>query len=142
MKINFLNAFEFDIDDVPANLEQLIQKDFESYTSGTSDEFLYQDKLSYIDLIVNCFHRTADASEGVKRVIRDRIDYEIDEYREIPSKDDFYNIAFMEECYLAGKESHSLNSHFDQNDHHIYDKLMMAEYRAIRAVVSYEEELC
>jgi len=143
MIIDFPRSLKIDIDNVPDDFEGMIQKNFAEYTKGTSSKFTYQDKLSYIDNMVDELHKSGDEWDAVKDLLLERFEYQLDEWGSLPDRDDFESIEFMQECYQKGREDGRLYYQFRDErglvDHHVYEKIMKLEYRAIRAVMEWEE---
>lgn len=144
MTINFPRNLKIDIDNVPDDFEDMIQKNFAEYTEGTSSEFTYQDKLSYIDHIVDKLHKSGDEWDAVKDLLWEKFEYQLDECGSLPDRDDFESIEFMQECYRKGREDGRLYCQFRDErglvDHHVYEKIMKLECRAIRAVMDWDEK--
>lgn len=142
MIIKFPGKISVDIDNVPDDFEDQIKKAFGEYTKGTSKDFTYQDKLAFIDQIIERLHHAGDKWDAVKNLLMDRFEYQLDECGELPDRRDFDSIEFMQDCYLRGREDARLYYQFkDENgivDHHIYEKIMMLECKAIKAVIEWE----
>lgn len=142
MKVRFKGNVIVDLDNIPDDFEEQIQKSFEKYTFGTASDFTYQDKLSFCDLIVENLHRAGDEWEGVKNLLLERFEYELEEGGGLPDRDDFESIEFMQECYKRGNDDRRMHYQFKDDrgviDHHIYEKIMKLEYRAIKAVMNWE----
>lgn len=66
MNIILPRGVKIDIDHVPDNLEEIVQKSFGEYTHGTSRAYTYEDRLMYIDVMMkNIWH--ADAQRDVEK---------------------------------------------------------------------------
>ena len=135
MKIKFPRAVTIDTDNIPSNFEDMICESFAAYTEGTADDYTYQDKLAYIDVCRKLLHRAENAEDCVLDLIKERLEYEVTEQGEIPDKDDYLSVEFMEECFENGRTN--LYDHYT-NDHHIDDKIMSLLVRAIKVVINYE----
>ena len=142
MKVRFPKGIVVDLDNVPEDFEEQIQKAFGDYTYGTAKDYRYQDKLAFIDKIVEKLHKGGDSWDAVKALLMDRFEYELDECGDLPDRDDFESVEFMEECYTKGREDGRLYYQFRDDrgivDHHVYEKIMMLEYQAIKAVIEWE----
>ena len=135
-----------DLDDIPNDFEAIVRKTFHDYTSGTAVAYRYHDKLAFIDRCSEIFHRSANCHEAVKTLIVDRTEFELDEYGELPDKDDFWSMEFMEDCYEQGKKDAQLYSKYysesecmQRNDKHLNDKIMKLMERIIKVVINYED---
>ena len=136
MIIKFPRNVVIDTDNIPEDFEGLIRKSFEEYTDGTAKTYTYQDKLAYIDCCREYLHKAEDSYSCVKELMKDYFKYQLDEQGEIPDKEDYLSVEFMETCYDAGKTN--LYSHYT-GDHHIDDKIMDLLVRAIKVVINYEQ---
>ncbi|MDO5845103.1 MAG: hypothetical protein Q4Q53_08170 [Methanocorpusculum sp.] len=137
MKIKFPRGVEIDVDNVPNNFEDVIRESFEGYTKGTAEDYTYQDKLAYIDLCRKYLHRAEDTNSCVLKLMKDYLEYEVSEQGEVPDKDDYLSIEFMETCYENGRTN--LYDHY-YNDHHTNDKIMALLVRVIKVVINYEPQ--
>lgn len=118
-------------------LVETVQEEFEQYTSGTNPSYMYQDKLLFIDLMVQRLHH-ADSGEKVNRLIKKTFEYQLDEYGEMMEPSEFLSKEFMEDCYNLGQEDHKLYSRNFTGDHHIDERIMLIETIVIKAVMDYE----
>lgn len=116
-----------------------VKEEFAQYTSGTNPKYMYQDKLLFIDLMVQKLHH-ADPSEKVNELIKESFKYQLDECGVLAEQSDFLNIEFMEECYSQGQEDHKLYSRKFTNDHHLNERIMLIESIVIKAVMGYQEK--
>lgn len=140
MIIKFPRNYAVDIDNVPDDFEDQIKAVFSEYTEGTAKSYTYQDKLCFIDIMANLINTQSshpDSYEAVKELMLGMFEHNLDDYGELPDKDDFESIEFMETCYRKGIEDSKLYTKVT-GDHHKYDKIMMLEYRAIKAVMEWE----
>lgn len=142
MIVKFPGKIEVDIFHVPADFEDRIKKAFSEYTNGTRNDYTYQDKLCWIDNMVTKLHKAGDSWDAVKDLLMERFEYELDECGDLPDRDDFESVDFMQECYNRGREDGRLYYQFEDDhgirDHHVYDRVMQLEYRAIKAVMEWE----
>ena len=139
MTIELPRGLKIDIDNVPENLEELVAKSFAEYTEDTHKNYTYQDKLCYIDVMVQKLHH-ADSTAAVNDEIKARFEYELEENGIIADKDEFFSQEFMEACYDRGTEDNSLYSRTYFNDCHANEKVMKILVRVIKAVINWEEE--
>lgn len=135
MKIKFPCNVIMDTDNIPEDFEEQIKASFEVYTHGTAEDYTYQDKLAYIDVCRKHLHRAEDTEHCIRELMKEYLEYQVSEFGEIPNKDDYFSVEFMENCYENGRTN--LYHHYT-GDHHIDDKIMDLLCRAIKVVVNYE----
>ena len=136
MKIKFPRNVVVDTDNIPQDFEEQIRASFEAYTEGTAEAYTYQDKLAYIDLCRKYLHRAEDTSDCVLALMKEYLEYEVTEQGEIPDKEDYLSVEFMETCYENGRTN--LYDHYTGN-HHVDDTIMDLLARAIKVVINYEK---
>ena len=107
----------------------------ESENYHTAKAYTYQDKLAYIDVCRKHLHRADDTGSCVRELMKDLLEYQVTEQGEIPDKEDYLSVEFMENCYDAGRTN--LYARYTGN-HHIDDKIMDLLVRAIKVVINYE----
>ena len=132
---------EFDVNHLPEDFEEQVQNAFARYTKGTAKDYTYQDKLCFIDVAVRKLHGDKNTEEAVREIMHDVMDYQLDEYGDIPDKSDYLSTDFMEHCYSKGKESQRLYSHnFAGAESHSHDEenIMKMLIRLIKVVLDYE----
>lgn len=128
-----------DVFDLPEDFEEQIIESFKGYTKGTAKDYRYCDKLRYIDCCVRHLNGDKYSSDVVSNLVENRILYEWRENGEIIQKDDLYSVEFMEYCYNKGKEIARVHSHFEIDDHHIYDQIQKVLVKVITIVMNYED---
>ena len=140
MKIILPRGLEVDLDNIPDDLEEQVQKCFSEYIMGTNPKFMYHDKLCFIDVMVKKLHGNQDSDDAVMDVMKNYLEYEVKEYGNIPDKDDYLDIGFMKQCYNLGQRSMEMYSHEwkGKQRKHDDDKIMKVLCRAIKAVMDYE----
>lgn len=138
--INLPRGLEVDIFDLPEDFKEQVEQAFREYTSGTAKEYMYVDKLGFIDRCVKLLNGDENSDDVVNSLVEESIIAEWRNNGEIIEKDDIYSIDFMEECYRKGKEDAELNSHFRTNDHHIYDQIQEVLVQVITIVMNYEDK--
>lgn len=140
MIVTLPRRLEVDIDNVPSDFEEQVQKCFSEYTEMTNPRFMYHDKLAFIDRMVELLHETKDSDDAVMDLMKERLEFEVNEYGEFPDERDYLSIEFMEQCFKEGRRSRELYSHeWSKNQRkHDDDKIMKALCRAIKAVMDYE----
>lgn len=136
MIIELPRKIQVDTDNIPDNLYQVVQGAFAEYTKGTRKEYMYQDKLCFIDRMAEKIHH-ADASDAVNKLIKDTFAYELDEQGEITDPSTFFSIEFMEECYCTGQNDHKLYTKCGKSSRE-NDAIMKVEAIVIKAVMDYE----
>lgn len=140
MKILLPRNLEIDLDDIPDNLEEQVQKCFSEYTEGTNPKFMYHDKLGFIDVMVRKLHGNKDSDDAVIDAMKDYMEYEVEEHGCIPNERDYLDVGFMEHCYNLGQRSMKMYSRDWANTRlkHDADKIMIVLCRATKAVMDYE----
>ena len=139
MTIKFPRGVSIDADNVPDNLEEIVRKAFGEYTFGTASAYTDEDRLSFIDSMIQNIHHANDADYKVERLIVDRFEWELQDQGRIMEPYEFYaNRDFFVECYEAGQKDAQL--HYQCSDHHVSDKVNRIIARVIRAVMTWERE--
>lgn len=138
--INLPRGLEVDIFDLPEDFKEQVEQAFREYTSGTAKEYIYVDKLGFIDRCAEHLNGDNDSDDIVNSLVEEAMISEWRNNGEIIKEDDIYNIDFMEECYRKGKEDAELNSHFGTDDHHIYDQIQKVLVQVITIVMNYEDK--
>lgn len=136
MKITLPREIRIDLDNIPENLEEIVQKAFTDFTEGTDEKYRYQDKLYFIDLMIGRLHH-AD-SDNINDLIKSRFAFDLDEYGELTEPEDFLSIEFMRECYDEGRKDSRLYSQTYTDDRHNNEKIMQVACRVIKAVMNYD----
>lgn len=131
-------GLKFNIFDLPEDFEEQVSHAFAEYTEGTSDDYTYQDKLSFIDLTVERLNNGSDAGTCINELVEEQFAHEWEENGTIMSEDDVYCAEFMEMCFETGQQKAKLNSHFGTGDHHIYDQIMKVLVQIITIVMNYD----
>lgn len=139
MIVKLPRGLEVDIDNVPSDFEKQVQKCFVDYTEMTNPDYMYHDKLCFIDRMVELLHGNKDADDAVMDKMKEYFEYEVSEGN-FPDESDFLSVEFMTDCYSAGEQSRRLYSHeWRKNQReHDDDKIMKLLCRAIKAVMDYE----
>jgi len=65
MIVTLTRGLKVDTDNIPDNLPKMVHKAFAEFTEGTAKSYQYQDKLSFIDLMIEKLH-CADVSVSEK----------------------------------------------------------------------------
>ena len=139
MKIILPRGLEVDLDDIPVDLEEQVQKCFAEYTKGTNPKYMYHDKMLFIDVMAKRAHGGKDPEDTVMDAMKDYLEYRVNTYGEIPDASDYLDTGFMEHCYDLGQRSASLYDHeFIKDQGNYDDKIMKVLCRAIKAVMDYE----
>lgn len=133
--LKFPRDVSVDVNNPPEDFEEQIRKSFAGYTAGTNKDYTYQDKLAYIDLIRQYAHREPDGTDEATDYIKERFEYELDEFGNFTPESDFQTIEVMADMWERGNMK--LHEHFT-GDHHIDDKIQMLLVRAIKVVINYE----
>lgn len=123
--------------DLTEDFENRVKQSFAKYTEGTSKDYRFEDKLQYIENLKKYYIRRVDASEEVRRIILDRCEFELDEYGDLPDRDEFWSLEFMEQIFDAGFLP--FRQKYENSSERNY-KTLKAIYEIIRIVVCWEEE--
>ena len=140
MIIKLPRGLEIDLDNIPDNLEEQVQRCFAEYTKETNPKFMYHDKLCFIDVMVKKLHGNKDAENAVADIMKDHFECQVFDYGEFPDEDDYLSVDFMEHCYEQGQRSMEMYSrNWDRAKlKHDADKIMKVICRATKAVMDYE----
>lgn len=136
MIIKLPRGLSIDIDNPPENLEELVQKAFAEYTYGTSREYTDEDRLTFIDLMIERTKFATDANARVHDLLLERFDWEIFDQGRIPDRDDFFDVEFFEYCFEQGQKHANLI--YRNDDHHISDKANRFIARIVRAIMTWK----
>ena len=141
MIITLPRDLRVDIDNVPEDFEEQVQKTFSEYTKGTNPKFMYEDKLCFIDVMVRRLHH-ADEEDRVNDLMKDQFAYELEVQGEIADESDFLSIEFMQYCYRLGQKDAAMysNEFSRYGGKHDNEKIMRIICRVIKAVMDYEWE--
>jgi len=140
MNVFLPGGLKVDLDCIPDDLEEQVQKVFSEYTEMTNPAFMYHDKLCFIDCMVEKLHGNKDSEDAVMDAMKDYLEYEVKEYGNIPDKDEYLDVGFMEHCYKLGQKSMEMYSHqfIKKQRKHDDEKIMKVLCRSIKAVMDYE----
>ena len=139
-KIKLPRGLEVDIFNLPKDFENQIKNAFRDYTRGTAKEYMYVDKLGFIDRCVGCLNGDEDSDDVVSSKVKEYMCHTWDDQGEIASEDDIYSFEFMVSCYESGNNDAKLSSHFGIDDHYIYDQIHKVLAQIITIVMNYEDE--
>ena len=137
MKIELQYIDEIDTLDLPDNLEEQVQTSFGKFTHGTAEDYTFEDKLLYLDNLRRFLH-PLDSGDGVRKIILDSAEFELDEYGELPSADEYNSIEFMEHCYEQGFKPY--RDKYEKYSHSANTETLKAILRIINAIVNWEGE--
>lgn len=140
------HGLEFDIFHLPKDFADQIRADFAAFTSGTTKEFMFSDKLSYVDKVVAQINEIEDPEAGVTELVVDKFEKTWTEDGDMISFEDIYNEDFLENCYKAGQQSQKLDlSYFRMKNaskvHHVlddFDEIQKFLVKVITIVMNYE----
>lgn len=140
--VTIRHGLEFDIFHLPENFADQIRADFAIFTSGTTKEFMFTDKLSYIDTVVAEINGLKDLESEVNDIMIN----ELDENDETLFTDDICNRDFVAKCYKTGQQSQKLDlSYFRMKNaskvHHVlddFDEIQKFLVKVITIVMNYE----
>ena len=140
MKVRFPRGLVFDLDHIPEDFEAQIQQAFHDYTNGTRKEYMYQDKLCFIDVMVNLLHGKCDNGALVDEWLAEYAEHERKENGYFISKDDAFSWDSMVSMVDVGRKQQSLYGEYTEKGSHEDEKIMKLLVRAIKAVMDYGEE--
>lgn len=138
MRIDLPRMDTFDLNEVPSNFRELVQKAFAEYTEGTNPDYMYQDKLCYIDTCIERLHK-ANENDDVEDMIIEQIKYELCEQGALPENSEVFGYDGLIRAYNVGKEKHELYSRNYGTAKHDYEKCMKLLCEIIKAVMDYED---
>lgn len=127
-----------DIFNLPSNFKEVVENAFSEYTEGTAKDYQFCDKLGFIDVLMRNINNYKDSYEAVNELVKEQIDYEWIENRNLITEDDIYNLEFMENCYIAGNNAARLYSRYGLDDHHIYDRIQKVIVEIITIIMNYD----
>ncbi len=139
MFVTLPRGVSIDIDNVPENLEEIVQNTFAEYTEGTHKDYRDQDRLLFLDVFINKLHHV-DADDDVNTLIKSQFTYELENNGEIVGEDYFLTREFMEDCYNAGNRAAKMYSYDFAKQRDDNEKIMRILVRVIRAVMAYPED--
>lgn len=131
---------EVDVFNLPENFKEIVEETFSQYTDGTSKDYRYCDKLSYIDILIANINNARNSYDVVNKLVKERFAHEWEEFGQLITEDDIYSSEFMEECYSAGVDNASLYSRYGTDDHHIYDQIQKVVVKVITIIMNYREK--
>ena len=123
MLIKFCRAVEVNPNRIPDNFDEQIRAAFKDYTKETACQYRFHDKLAFCDLMSKYLHNAHNSRKAVKELISGSVEFQLDEYGELPTADEFWNMGFMEECYEKGRKDARLYDHYT-GDHYVDDTIM------------------
>ena len=65
MRIILPRGLEVDLDNIPEDLEEQVQKCFAEYTKETNPKYMFHDKLLFIDVMIKKIHGNKDPEDAV-----------------------------------------------------------------------------
>ena len=137
MKIKLPYIDPIDTLNLHDNLEEQVRTSFEKFTSGTAEDYTFEDKLSYLDNLRGFLH-PLNSEGGVRKIILDSAKFKLDEYGELPNVDEYNSIEFMEHCYEQGFKPY--RDKYEEYSHSANTKTLKAIFRIINAIVNWERE--
>ena len=140
------HGLKFDIFHLPEDFADQIRADFATFTSGTAKEYMFSDKLSYVDKVVAQINGIEDPKAGVTELVVDEFEKTWTEDGDVISYEDICNKDFLENCYKAGQQSQKLDlSYFRMKNaskvHHVlddFDEIQKFLVKVITIVMNYE----
>lgn len=121
----------------PCDLSDRVSYSFTKFTELTHPDYTYEDKLLYLDNLRGFLH-PVNAEDSVKNLILDVAEFELDEYGELPDKDDFWDLGFMAECYRKGDKT--FRAVYERTSHRDNEKTLKVIFEIIKVVTNWEAE--
>lgn len=137
MKVKLINDLWVNTENIPEDLREQTQKAFAEYTKGTNPDYMYYDKLLFIDTCVKRLHM-ANEDNDIEEMIIEQVKYELSEQGCLPENDEVFGYDGLIQAYRVGKDKHSMYSRTYGNDQYISDKCMQILCIVIKAVMDYE----
>lgn len=137
MLIKLPHVDPIDTLNVPNDFEEKVKYSFKMFTELTNPKYTYEDKLMYLDNLRGYLHPVY-ATDAVKYLILDHIGFELDEYGDLPDKDDFWSIDFMSECFEKGNKP--FRDEYEKISHSANDKTLKVIFEIIRVVVNWSDD--
>lgn len=138
MRIDLPRIDTFDLDNVPSDFREQVQTAFGEYTQGTNPDYMYQDKLCYIDACIERLHKSNEDND-IEDMIIDMVKYELSEQGQLPTNEDVFGYDGLIMAYREGKKKHELYSHQYGRHKHDSEKCMKLLCEIIKAVMDYED---
>lgn len=140
MKIKLPRNLEYDLDNIPEDFDEQIHKAFHDYTELTREEYRYQDKLCFIDRVVDMLHGERDVVAIVDDWLDRYSEYERRANDHFITREDAYGWDSMVEMVEVGKKQQSLYSEYTQKGSRSDEKIMKLLCRIIKVVMDYPDE--
>ena len=131
-------GIEVDIYNPPKDFDEQIRKSFEEFTKDTRKEFMYQDKLLYIDYLNEYVHgiRNLDSYTMAENFAKEKFAYYLEEEGEFFPTEDYSTLDSLSEAVEYGREHMLLYGHY--GDYASYERVMELMARAIKVVMNFE----
>ena len=123
--------------ELPDNFEENVKYSFSQFTRGTSEKYTFEDKLSYLDNLRKFLHPMS-ADKAVRKLITDSVEFQLDEFEELPSQEDYNCLDFMERCYDEGFKPYC--DEYEPHSSSRNDETKKAILRIIKIVVNWERD--
>lgn len=123
---------------LPEDFENKVIESFSKFTDGTNSDYTYQDKLCYIDNLKKFYMIRENGNHDVKDLVARIVINNLEGCGEIPEKEEFFSVEFMEKCYESGflpflqeyeKRSSSKN-----------DETLKVIFKIIQIVINWERD--
>ena len=136
----------FDTLDLPEDFEKQIKTSFAKFTSDTNPRSTWLDKMMYISYLPLYFkygsgwRETTIAESGVKELIHDRMDYELEENDDVLDRDDIYSFEFMCDCFNAGMDEVKFMQRYESYSYSSNEETQKVMFRIMQIVMAWEPE--
>lgn len=89
---------------LPIDFEDRVKQSFFIFTECTNKDYVNEDKLLYIDNLRRYWlHEDISGEQAVKHLIMQTAEFELDEYGDLPAREDFWSLEFIGYCYEKGR---------------------------------------
>lgn len=131
---------------LPEDFEDQVKESFKKYTKGTSTDYTWIDKMTYISHLPLIFRNMTNLSEltiaegEVEDLIHERLDYELEEEDDVIDRDDIYSFEFMCDCFAYGMRYMRPLHEYEPFSSSKNEETEKAMFRIMQIVMDWEPE--
>ena len=132
---------------LPEDFEDQVKESFKDFTKGTSTDYTWMDKMTYISRLPLIFRNTTNLSdltiaegEVIKDLIHERSDYELEEEDDVIDRDDIYSFDFMCKCFAEGMRYMKPLQEYEPSSCSKNDETEKVMFRIMQIVIDWEPE--
>lgn len=131
---------------LPEDFEDQVKESFKKYTMGTSTDYTWKDKMSYISHLPLIYKSSSDlpydsiADTEVKAAIHDMLDDKLDNEDDVLDRDDIYSFDFMCECFTNGMRCMKLLQEYEPYPSSKNTETEKVMFRIMQIVMDWEPE--